>query len=505
MSRPVYFSDEDIEKHRIQDGFWDLSKRQDGLADIGSSTNPDIVDAKAINDENGEIELGEDMNRDVKHYNKHIFKEEPLKDMESTAVFKDPLDVALNKGAIHNNLKLRKKPYLSTETTDELTFTESSTVKSPDLIANNKEIIDEETKERVLDKVIENLVEQNITEITNPEKKLTEELQFKDTIEETKNIPRLTPEEIAARNAEKLANFQSHFFKYIPFVAGALESIFLLCSQRHPYIIPIDNSDSGLINADTIFSSLNDEQKKAINEVHRDCSLLIISKIVGLFIVFFGSLVKLPLLNTVLKTHSVKGLPIRAFMFETYALTIQLIWNIQNDTPKTTWGELPILLLANLIILYFHLITMDSIVRFRIIFLYLIFGIFVFYNRSLTNVFLMPTTIPTMILGSMTQILIVQNMRHIGTISPITLILALICSIGRIMTTFIEIYDDVVRLGSIISFILSFVGIVQMIAFRKNTFKFLTAMRKQNTVYINAEMGDADISSPTSPLSKIYD
>ncbi|KAI8823433.1 uncharacterized protein EV422DRAFT_565378 [Fimicolochytrium jonesii] len=206
------------------------------------------------------------------------------------------------------------------------------------------------------------------------------------------------------------------------------------------------------------------------------CQLLFLSKVIGLGILVLGSVLKLPSVFPVLRTQSTRGLPILALLLETFGFTVGIASNIRQANPFTTWGEAPCLLAANLVMLLVHWKNQ----MFRVIVGGALYA-WLFRNllssdrtSEATMQTLLSATVPAFMGGTVLQILANFREKHIGAISPATLTMGLMCGLGRMLTTFVEVEDPVMRLSSALGTFLGFVMWAQMIAYREGTRKFLS-------------------------------
>ncbi|KAI8065713.1 hypothetical protein BC940DRAFT_240878 [Gongronella butleri] len=74
------------------------------------------------------------------------------------------------------------------------------------------------------------------------------------------------------------------------------------------------------------------------------------SKVLGLGIVFGSAVIKVPQMITILTRRSVKGLSLTSYYLETYAYIIILSYNIRQQNPFSTYGEVVFIASQNVLI-----------------------------------------------------------------------------------------------------------------------------------------------------------
>lgn len=89
-----------------------------------------------------------------------------------------------------------------------------------------------------------------------------------------------------------------------------------------------------------------------------DCLKATISRLLGLGIVMFAGLIKLPQIATIVSKKSVVGLSVTTFLIETFGYTYNLAAHYRKNYPITTYGDFFLLLAQNyLILLLFYRYT----------------------------------------------------------------------------------------------------------------------------------------------------
>jgi mannose-P-dolichol utilization defect protein 1 len=69
------------------------------------------------------------------------------------------------------------------------------------------------------------------------------------------------------------------------------------------------------------------------------CLRLLISKALGLGIVLFGSILKLPQMAKIVRAHSARGVSVEMYALEVVAYTISLAYAVRLGIPFSTYGE----------------------------------------------------------------------------------------------------------------------------------------------------------------------
>src|SRR5947209_5334888 len=70
-----------------------------------------------------------------------------------------------------------------------------------------------------------------------------------------------------------------------------------------------------------------------------ECVKLLISKGLGIGIVLFGSLIKIPQILKIITARSVEGLSFESVLLETVGYAIGLAYNTRQENPFSTYGE----------------------------------------------------------------------------------------------------------------------------------------------------------------------
>lgn len=81
-----------------------------------------------------------------------------------------------------------------------------------------------------------------------------------------------------------------------------------------------------------------------------DCLKLAISKALGIGIVAASSIVKIPQLLKIVNSQSAEGVSFLSYLLETTSFLITLVYNIRNEFPFSTYGEIVLIAIQNIAI-----------------------------------------------------------------------------------------------------------------------------------------------------------
>ncbi|KAJ3044397.1 hypothetical protein HDV00_002289 [Rhizophlyctis rosea] len=258
---------------------------------------------------------------------------------------------------------------------------------------------------------------------------------------------------------------------YDPLLPNTTMSLSYIPTSLHPHLHTLLGPEcaSNILSADHL------------TQTTPECQILLFSKVTGLLILLLGSTLKIPSLLPILTSFSTRGISIPPLLLETIGFTIGIAYNIRAANPFTTWGEAPFLLGANLLIFAVHFLSKrprsSGVVQFGIATaIYTVFFRTLFNTQIVTPPILqtlLSATVPIFTSSAVLQILTNYRLKHIGAISPATLTMGLACGIGRLVTTFVEIEDGVMRFASALGCALGVVQFLQMVVYRDGTRRFL--------------------------------
>jgi len=87
-----------------------------------------------------------------------------------------------------------------------------------------------------------------------------------------------------------------------------------------------------------------------INISDTTCMKLAISKALGIGIIGASSIVKIPQLLKLLNSQSAEGISFLSYLLETASYLISLVYNVRNEFPFSTYGEIALIAIQNVAI-----------------------------------------------------------------------------------------------------------------------------------------------------------
>lgn len=127
----------------------------------------------------------------------------------------------------------------------------------------------------------------------------------------------------------------------------ALEQTLRSVLQPITHNLPSPISDAaGQLLGDSCYRSLVHN----INISDTTCLKLAISKALGIGIIGASSIVKIPQLLKLLNSQSAEGISFLSYLLETASYVISLAYNVRNQFPFSTYGELALIAIQNVAI-----------------------------------------------------------------------------------------------------------------------------------------------------------
>lgn len=216
------------------------------------------------------------------------------------------------------------------------------------------------------------------------------------------------------------------------------------------------------IIGDTCYSSLIED----LNYTDVDCIKYTVSKGLGLGIVLGGSIVKVPQIMTIVSHGSAQGLSLLSYLIETLSYTITLAYNIRQDNPFSTFGEILFITLQNMIIA--SLILSYSKQALLVLPLLALFGA-VFYGLQQPDMIsasamasLYAATIPLSLASKVPQIWTNFKNKSTGQLSVFTVMNYFLGSAARVFTTYAELDDPLMLLGTLLATGLNLLLVLQV-------------------------------------------
>jgi mannose-P-dolichol utilization defect protein 1 len=133
----------------------------------------------------------------------------------------------------------------------------------------------------------------------------------------------------------------------------ALQQLEPLVALVRPYLLPIISASPQPLHSFAL-SQLGPEcYEKIVGQLDLTsgtCTRLAISKAIGIGIVLLSTVVKVPQLLKLIRSGSAQGLSFTSYVLETSAYLITLAYNVRSGNPFTTYGEIALLAIQNVII-----------------------------------------------------------------------------------------------------------------------------------------------------------
>ncbi|KAI8333714.1 hypothetical protein BC941DRAFT_434270 [Chlamydoabsidia padenii] len=222
------------------------------------------------------------------------------------------------------------------------------------------------------------------------------------------------------------------------------------------------------IIGDTCYASLIED----VNYKDMACIKYTVSKGLGLGIVLGGSIVKVPQIMTIVSHGSAQGLSLLSYLIETLSYTITLAYNIRQDNPFSTFGEILFITLQNLIIASLILsYSKQSLLVFPLLAL---FG-GVFYGLQQPDLIpasamasLYAATIPLSLASKVPQIWANLKNKSTGQLSVFTVMNYFLGSAARVFTTWTELDDPLMLLGTLLATGLNLLLVLQVFLYWGN-------------------------------------
>jgi len=197
------------------------------------------------------------------------------------------------------------------------------------------------------------------------------------------------------------------------------------------------------------------------------CTRLAISKAIGVGIVGLSTVVKVPQLLKLLKSGSAQGISFSSYLLETTAYIITLAYNYRSGNPFSTYGEIALLAVQNVIIsmLVLHYRGKAGVAA---LYAAVLAGCgYTLFNEGVINkeamLMVQAATIPLGLMSKVPQILTIVKEKCTGQLSAFAVFNYLFGSLARVFTTLSEVDDPVILYGFLGSFALNIVLAVQML------------------------------------------
>ncbi|KAG7442930.1 mannose-P-dolichol utilization defect 1 protein [Guyanagaster necrorhizus] len=188
-----------------------------------------------------------------------------------------------------------------------------------------------------------------------------------------------------------------------------------------------------------------------------ECIKYSLSKGVGLGIVVGGSIVKVPQIILVLKSHSAEGLSLGSYILETLSYCINLLYSFKNGFPFSTYGENFFLTFQNALITQL-IVFFSPNAQEKIILVAGGLAVFVSTLSSLSTEilsYLQIATLPLSLFAKIPQITQNYRSKSTGQLSAFAVIAQILGCVARLFTTMQEVGDPVVLTGFALALMLN--------------------------------------------------
>ncbi|KAI7862032.1 hypothetical protein BDF14DRAFT_1860824 [Spinellus fusiger] len=203
-----------------------------------------------------------------------------------------------------------------------------------------------------------------------------------------------------------------------------------------------------------------------MNLTHMPCLKYTVSKGLGLGIVLGGSIVKIPQILTITRNASAQGLSLTSYLLETLSYAIVLAYNLRQNNPFSTYGEIFFISLQNIAItmLILHYAGQQKS-------MVLTAAVFVCLFHCLTSTWwvsswwmagLYAATIPLSLASKLPQIMTNYKNKSTGQLSVFTVINYFAGSTARVFTTMTELDDTLMLVGVLLASVLNAVLVLQV-------------------------------------------
>ncbi|OHT02865.1 Mannose-P-dolichol utilization defect 1 protein like protein [Tritrichomonas foetus] len=208
------------------------------------------------------------------------------------------------------------------------------------------------------------------------------------------------------------------------------------------------------------------------NFFDRECVSLAFSRGIGIGVIFFSSIIKIPQIFQILRYNNGFGISMTAMYIEITVNTLSFSYHLQNKYPFTTYGETVFIFIQNLIIAFlvshydrhYPFLLFDSII---IIEFSLIFAVLRNAISPSFMSFLWRLNLPLSLSYKCAQIVKTWKIGCKGELSTISSFMKALGSLGRVFTTLREINDGTILFLYFVNFSLNAFIFVQCIMYPK--------------------------------------
>lgn len=197
------------------------------------------------------------------------------------------------------------------------------------------------------------------------------------------------------------------------------------------------------------------------------CLKLAVSKGLGIAIIGASSIVKIPQLLKLLNSQSAEGISFLSYLLETASYLITLVYNIRNQFPFSTYGEVALIAIQNIAISTLVL-QYSGRGPAAVLFIAGLAGAgYAMYNPSLvpmsTLQYLQASAGLLGVASKLPQIVTIFQQGGTGQLSAFAVFNYLAGSLARVFTTLQEVDDKLILYGFVAAFVLNAVLAGQMV------------------------------------------
>jgi mannose-P-dolichol utilization defect protein 1 len=208
---------------------------------------------------------------------------------------------------------------------------------------------------------------------------------------------------------------------------------------------------------------------ESLNLGDMDCIKYAISKGLGFGIVLGGSIVKIPQILTIVRNKSAQGLSLTSYILETLSYAITLSYNLRQNNPFSTFGEIMFISIQNVIITLLILYFGRQLGMMGVSVIGLTLLIHCLNSEAWVPSVLLSSlyaaTIPLSLASKIPQIYTNFKNKSTGQLSAFTIINYFAGSAARVFTTMTELDDPLMLFGNLLAAGLNGVLVLQLFAY----------------------------------------
>lgn len=245
------------------------------------------------------------------------------------------------------------------------------------------------------------------------------------------------------------------------------------------------------------------------------CVKYAISKALGLGIVVFGSIMKVPQILNIVNNRSARGISLSMYTLEVMAYTISLAYAVRSRLPFSTYGENLSLTLQNMVILLLVIAYTPSSktgrvdpsahsTKLTVAAALMAIGSLALATPSVitesTLTFLQALTIPISLASKVPQMLELYKDKSRGQLSSIVVFAQLLGTIARVFTTMTETSDKLLLYGFGLATLFN-AAIAAQVMYYWNGDKALAEQKKRDGEKSGFHSGSTSIAPSFEPFT----